>query len=85
MLILSQKTNIRDGPRSREQTREIRYYTYYHCTYGSPKFGKACPQPWWTEKELEELFFAWFNNVYIDDEILEIIRESINISHTEEQ
>lgn len=72
-------------PKKIKSTGETRYYTYYHCTKGSPKFGKACPQPWWTEKELEELFFIWFDNVYIDDEILDIIREAIDQGYKEDQ
>ena len=38
-----------------------------------------------TEKELEELFFIWFDNVYIDDEILDIIREAIDQGYKEDQ
>ncbi len=63
----------------------VREHIYYHCSYGSPKLGRNCPQPWWKEQRLEELVLMSLKDVFADDFILDFLRKDMDMAFEKEQ
>jgi site-specific DNA recombinase len=56
-------------------------YTYYHCT----GFKGKCGNSWVREEELEDSFGEIVRNIRIDRSHVELIKEALRLSHTEEK
>ncbi len=78
-------TMIGEPKRKKLKSGKIREYIYYHCSYGSPKLGRACPQPWWKEEQLEELVLMSLKAVFADDFILDFLKKDLGETFEQEQ